>query len=109
MIKRREFTTIRGVTNQNLIGRLGVKYLFIYLVVINLIGFGMMFIDKNRAIKQKYRIPEKKLFLVALIGGSLGTTLGMEMFRHKTKHWYFKWGMPLLLCIQLILAWLMVR
>ncbi len=68
-----------------------------------------MFIDKKRAIKKKYRIPEKNLFLVALIGGSLGTTLGMEMFRHKTRHWYFKWGMPLLLIIQLILAWLMVR
>jgi len=86
-----------------------VKYLFIYLVVINLIGFVIMFIDKKRAIKKKYRIPEKNLFLVALIGGSLGTTLGMEMFRHKTRHWYFKWGMPLLLVIQLILAWLMVR
>lgn len=68
-----------------------------------------MFIDKKRAIKKKYRIPEKNLFFVALIGGSLGTTLGMEMFRHKTRHWYFKWGMPLLLIIQLILAWLMVR
>lgn len=86
-----------------------MKYLFIYLVVINFIGFVIMFIDKKRAIKKKYRIPEKTLFLVALIGGSLGTTLGMEMFRHKTKHWYFKWGMPLLLIIQLILAWLMVR
>lgn len=86
-----------------------MKYLFIYLVVINFIGFVIMFIDKKRAIKKKYRIPEKNLFLVALIGGSLGTTLGMEMFRHKTRHWYFKWGMPLLLVIQLILAWLMVR
>ena len=86
-----------------------MKYLFIYLVVINLIGFVIMFIDKKRAIKKKYRIPEKNLFLVALIGGSLGTTLGMEMFRHKTRHWYFKWGIPLLLIIQLILAWLMVR
>ena len=86
-----------------------MKYLFIYLVVINFIGLIIMFIDKKRAIKKKYRIPEKTLFLVALIGGSLGTTLGMEMFRHKTKHWYFKWGMPLLLIIQLILAWLMVR
>ncbi|MBU3811531.1 MAG: DUF1294 domain-containing protein [Candidatus Niameybacter stercoravium] len=94
---------------ENLQRRLSVKYLFIYLVVINFIGLIIMFIDKKRAIKKKYRIPEKTLFLVALIGGSLGTTLGMEMFRHKTKHWYFKWGMPLLLIIQLILAWLMVR
>lgn len=68
-----------------------------------------MFVDKKRAIRKKYRIPEKTLFFVAFIGGSLGTTLGMEMFRHKTKHWYFKWGMPMLFIIQLILAWLMVR
>lgn len=86
-----------------------MKYLLIYWVVINLIGLLMMFVDKKRAIRKKYRIPEKTLFFVAFIGGSLGTTLGMEMFRHKTKHWYFKWGMPMLFIIQLILAWLMVR
>lgn len=80
-----------------------MKYLLIYLAVINLIGFFAMFLDKQKAKHDKWRIPEKTLFLFALIGGSLGTTLGMHFFRHKTKHWYFKFGMPLILIVQLIL------
>lgn len=68
-----------------------------------------MYSDKKRAIKKKYRIPEKTLFLVALVGGSLGTTLGMETFRHKTKHWYFKWGMPTILGLQIIILVLVMK
>lgn len=64
----------------------------------------MMASDKKRAIKKKYRIPEKRLFLVALLGGSLGTIAGMYRYRHKTKHWYFKWGMPTILAIQVGVA-----
>lgn len=86
-----------------------MKYFIIYLIVINLVGFGIMFEDKKRAIKKKYRISERNLFFVAFIGGSLGTTLGMKKFRHKTKHWYFKWGMPIILVIQIFLAWLIVK
>lgn len=78
-----------------------MKYLLIYLIIINLIGLFAMFLDKQKAKRDKWRIPEKTLFLLALIGGSLGTTLGMNIFRHKTKHWYFKFGMPLILIIQL--------
>lgn len=78
-----------------------MKLLYIYLVVINLIGFAVMFLDKQRAIRHAWRIPEKTLFLAALLGGSLGTTLGMEICRHKTKHWYFRFGMPLILIIQI--------
>lgn len=78
-----------------------MKYLLIYLCIINVIGFFAMFLDKQKAKHNKWRIPEKTLFLLALIGGSLGTTLGMNLFRHKTKHWYFKFGMPLILVIQL--------
>lgn len=80
-----------------------MKYFFIYLAIINLIGFFAMFLDKQKAKRSKWRIPEKTLFLLALIGGSLGTTLGMHIFRHKTKHWYFKFGMPLILIVQLAL------
>ena len=80
-----------------------MKYLLIYLRIINLVGFFAMFLDKQKAKRGKWRIPEKTLFLLAIIGGSLGTTLGMHVFRHKTKHWYFKFGMPFLLIIQLIL------
>ena len=80
-----------------------MKYFLIYLLIINIIGFSAMFLDKQKAKRGKWRIPEKTLFLFAPIGGSLGTTLGMHMFRHKTKHWYFKFGMPLILIVQLIL------
>jgi uncharacterized membrane protein YsdA (DUF1294 family) len=70
----------------------------------NLIGFFAMFLDKQKAKRGKWRIPEKTLFLLAIIGGSLGTTLGMNIFRHKTKHWYFKFGMPFILIVQIVLV-----
>ena len=78
-----------------------MKYFLIYLCLINLIGCFAMFLDKQKAKRDKWRIPEKTLFLLALIGGSLGTTLGMHVFHHKTKHWYFKFGMPLILIAEL--------
>mgnify|MGYP002514811540 FL=1 len=81
-----------------------MKYLLIYLCIINLIGFFAMFLDKQKAKRGKWRIPEKTLFLLAIIGGSLGTTLGMNIFRHKTKHWYFKFGMPFILIVQIVLV-----
>ena len=81
-----------------------MKYLLIYLCIINLIGFFAMFLDKQKAKHGKWRIPEKTLFLLAIIGGSLGTTLGMNIFRHKTKHWYFKFGMPFILIVQIVLV-----
>lgn len=73
------------------------------LVIMNLIGYMSMWSDKRRAIKNKYRISEKTLFTIALFGGSLGSILGMNQFRHKTKHWYFKYGMPLILIMQIAL------
>jgi len=71
--------------------------LIAYLILMNLAGFLSMGIDKRRAIKHKWRIPEKTLFLFALLGGSVGSNCGMEFFRHKTKHWYFVVFMPLIL------------
>ena len=80
-------------------------YLIIfYLAVINLVGFALMGIDKRRAIRHQWRIPEKTLFLAALLGGSLGGILGMYTFRHKTRHWYFAVGFPVILVAQVILA-----
>ncbi len=73
----------------------------VYYIIINLIGFIIMGVDKRKAIRNAYRIPEASLFFVALIGGALGTTLGMNHFRHKTKHWYFVVGMPLIFFLQL--------
>lgn len=75
-----------------------------YLVMMNALGLAIMGIDKKRAIKNEWRIPEKTLFTVSIIGGSIGTLMGMYLFRHKTKHWYFVVGMPAILVIQLVLC-----
>lgn len=74
-----------------------------YVFIVNLAGFVIMGIDKKRAIRGAWRISERSLFLTAIIGGSLGCILGMQHFRHKTKHWYFKYGMPAILLIQILL------
>ena len=79
----------------------------IYFLLINIAGLLSMHIDKKRAIKSKWRIPEKTLFLIAIIGGSIGSILGMHLFRHKTKHWYFLYGMPCILILQIIAALLL--
>lgn len=65
-----------------------------YLIIVNIVGFAIMGIDKKRAIRGAWRISEASLFFVAIIGGSLGCIFGMQYFRHKTKHWYFQYGMP---------------
>ena len=80
-----------------------MKLVLIYLMLINLVGFFAMGIDKYKAKKNKWRIPEALLFLFAFLWGSIGTTLGMHVFRHKTRHWYFKYGMPLILILQIVL------
>jgi len=66
-----------------------------------------MWEDKKRAIKRKYRLSEKTLFTIALLGGSIGSTWGMYAFRHKTKHWYFKIGMPFIILVQAVIIYYM--
>ena len=77
-----------------------------YLVLMNLAAFALMGIDKLKAKKRAWRIPEATLFLFAIFGGSLGSIAGMFLFRHKTRHWYFLYGMPLILIVQLIVLYL---
>ena len=81
--------------------------LLIYLAAVNLFGLIIMGVDKSRAKRRKWRIPEATLFLVAIIGGSIGSIAGMYLFRHKTKHWYFVVGMPVILVLQIIAALIM--
>ena len=76
----------------------------IYLAVMNIVGFAAMGIDKQKAKKQGWRIPEKTLFLLSILGGSLGSWAGMYAFRHKTKHWYFIVFMPLIFLIHVVLG-----
>lgn len=80
-----------------------------YLLIINLIGFIIMGVDKKRAIRGAWRISEASLFMVALLGGALGCTLGMNHFHHKTKHWYFKYGMPAIFAGQVFLLTMLSR
>ena len=78
--------------------------MFFFLIFINVLGFVLMGIDKQKARHKKWRIPEKTLFLAAILGGSIGSILGMQIFRHKTRHTAFVIGMPCILIIQIILA-----
>ena len=76
--------------------------LILYLLIINAAAFLLMLVDKVKAKKNLWRIPEATLFLAAAIGGSIGSLLGMYTFRHKTKHIKFIVGMPLILAAQII-------
>ena len=80
-----------------------ITFLIIYFVIMNIVGFAIMGIDKRKAIKRTFRIPEATLFLFAIMGGSIGSILGMYTFRHKTRHWYFVIGMPAILIAQIAL------
>ena len=81
-----------------------------YLAAVNVVTFTVYGIDKRKARRGTWRIPEKTLFLLPLLGGSVGALLGMKVFRHKTKHWYFVWGIPAILLAQLALTvWLWLR
>ena len=75
-----------------------------YLAAVNVVTFTVYGIDKRKARRGAWRIPEKTLFLLPLLGGSVGALLGMKVFRHKTKHWYFVWGIPIILLAQTALA-----
>ena len=86
-----------------------VELFVMYLFLINVVGIYVMWSDKQKAKKDQFRIPEKTLFLVAILGGAFGTTYGMYQFHHKTKHWYFKYGMPTILVIEtIILGWIFI-
>ena len=76
---------------------------FLNLVVINIVGFLAMGIDKAKAKANAWRIPEKTLLTIAVLGGAAGVWFGMETFRHKTKHAQFKYGIPLILIIEAVL------
>lgn len=86
------------------------RFLLLYLILINAVAFLLMLVDKQKARKNLWRIPERTLFLSALLGGSVGALLGMYTFRHKTRHLSFTLGMPAILVGQLILVgYLVVR
>ena len=86
-----------------------LKIICAWLLLWSFVAFIAMGADKRKAQKGKWRVPEATLFLFALLGGGLGATLGMHVFRHKTKHWYFRWGLPLILLVQVVLVFWLSR
>ena len=80
-----------------------MKPLLVFLLIINALGFLLMLIDKYKAKKNFWRIPEKTLIAVAALGGSLGTLAGMYLVRHKTKHLRFTLGIPVILAVQVVI------
>ena len=79
-----------------------VKNIIIYFVIINIIGFLIMYIDKQKAKKGKWRIPEKTLFIITALGGGIGTIAGMYIFRHKTHKIAFVIGFPAITILEII-------
>ena len=80
-----------------------------WLAIINLVAFAAYGIDKYKSMHNKWRTPERTLLLLAAIGGSIGAWTGMEVFRHKTKHLKFKYGVPVILLVQLMAAgWIII-
>ena len=86
-----------------------IKNFTIYFIIINFVSFILMYIDKRRAIKKEWRISEHTLILISLLGGSIGSLIGMYTFRHKTKHLKFKVGIPIILVIQLLVIANIIR
>ena len=87
-----------------------MKYFLLYLLLINAAAFLLMLVDKLKAKKNRWRIPERTLFGSALLGGSIGAILGMYTFQHKTKHLSFTLGMPAILIAQVALAiWIFLK
>lgn len=77
------------------------KNIVLYFVIVNIIGFLIMYIDKKKAKKGRWRIPEKTLFIVTALGGGIGTIAGMHVFRHKTQKIAFVIGFPLITIIEI--------
>ena len=78
-------------------------FIILYVAAVNVISFIVMGVDKRRAVKRAFRVPESTLFVLAIVGGSIGSIAGMHLFHHKTRHWYFLYGMPVILALQIIL------
>ena len=80
-----------------------VLFLISYIITVNIVGFALMGLDKWKAVRRNWRIPESTLFIIAIIGGSVGSIIGMYTFHHKTRRWLFAYGMPAILVVQIII------
>ena len=85
------------------------KLILLYLLIVNAVSFLLMLVDKHKARKKLWRIPESTLLLSAAIGGSIGSLAGMYTFRHKTRHLKFTLGIPAILIVQVVVFLLLPR
>ena len=86
-----------------------MKYFLLWVLCASLLDFALMGVDKWKARHDRWRVPERAFFCVALLGGTPGALLGMWTFRHKTRHWYFRAGFPLLFLFQALLLFFLWR
>lgn len=85
-----------------------MKYLIAYLLIVNFVGLFLYRSDKKRSEKNKWRIKESTLLLIPLLGGGIGSMLGMKLYRHKTKHKKFIYGVPLFTVISILIIWFII-
>lgn len=85
---------------RELLALINWEHVAVWVVALSVLDFALMGNDKRRARAHRWRVPEKWFFILAMLGGSPGAILGMWVFRHKTRHWYFKYGLPLILFLQ---------
>lgn len=85
-----------------------LSYFILYILSINIIGFVIMYVDKQKSIKHLYRISEKTIFLTALAIGAIGVYIGMQKFRHKTKHKFFTVFIPICIFLNIISTWYII-
>ena len=86
-----------------ILGVIKIQYVVLYILLINCMGLGAMALDKYKAERARWRIPEKTLFIITLLGGGIGTISGMYLFRHKTKKLYFTIGFPTILISEIVI------
>ncbi len=86
-----------------------MKFLTLYFIIMSIITFLLMYIDKNRAIKGKWRIPEATLINLSILGGGIGTYMGMYIFRHKTRHPKFTIFIPITIILNLFLYYILLK
>ena len=86
-----------------------LEYVIVYLIIINLIGILAMYLDKKKAIKGSWRIKEKTLIMISVLGGGIGALIGMYLFRHKTKKLKFTIGIPIIIICEVILICFFIR
>lgn len=97
------FISLFSSVLNELVGVSMERAIFIYITVMSILGFALMGVDKHKAQRHKWRISERSIFVVGLLGGGLGVLLGMSLFHHKTKHLKFTLGIPLVVLVNILL------